>query len=393
MRHNEKLAPGKIRMLDLISFLAGLGQAFFLYIMSSYFQLAAGTGNVGFFYLVAYSAMLIIFLNLAKIVRRIGKSDLFFLAVFLEAAVTLALLFVSPGFWGIVLVVVYIILVSLVWLALDLILESYSSDRWSGRIRGKYLVLMNAGVFLGPWASAVVLEKQGYYGIFLILLVFNLAIGAIGIFALRGVNHRFRGQISVVTILKKVEKRKDISRIFFISFVLEFFYALMIIYAPLYLLKLGFNWERIGLIFTVMLLPFFLQYHIGLLADKRLGEKEMLAGAIALMGFSTLAIYFITSREIVVWAAILFATRIGAAAIEVLRDSYFYKRIDGHDVDLINVFRTSRPLGYILATAASTLLLLAYPLKSIFILIALVVFAALWPALRLDDNKSDRVSV
>ena len=390
MKHDEKLDPGKIKFIDLVSFIAGFGQALFLYITSNYFKMAAGTENVGFFYFIAFSVMLVIFLNLHKIVRRIGQGDLFFLAIFGQAAVTLGLFFVSPGFWGIVLVIAYIILVNLVWLALDLILESYSSDRWSGRIRGKFLVLMNAGIFFGPLVSAVILQKYDYYGIFLALLIFNVVVGIIGLVAFAGARQRFRGQLSVLAVLKKAGKRKNIRRIFFISFVLEFFYALMIIYTPLYLLRLGFSWEQIGLIFTVMLLPFFLQFHIGLLADKKLGEKEMLTAAIALMAIATLAIYFITSRQIIVWAVILFATRVGAAFIEVLRDSYFYKRIDGRDVDLINIFRAARPAAYIFATAASTLLLFVYPLRSIFLLIALVVFLAFWPALRLTDNKSER---
>ena len=73
--------------------------------------------------------------------------------------------------------------------------------------------------------------------------------------------------------------------------------------------------------------------------------------------------------------------------IEVLRDSYFYKRIDGEDVDLINFFRTAMPVGNVFAALASFILLFFFSLKWVFILIALVIFSALIPAWRLAEHK------
>ncbi|HHE45801.1 MAG TPA: MFS transporter [Candidatus Moranbacteria bacterium] len=391
LQHDEKLNKSKIRILDLISFLAGFAQASVVYVLSTYFKLSSGIENVGIFYLVAYALILIIFLNLHKIVRKIGKSDILYFSLFLKISVIVGLLFVSPGIGGIILAMGYIISGSLEWVSLDMILESYSSDRMSGRIRGKYLTVMNTGILLGPFLSTVILEKYGYYGIFLFLLIINVVISAVGIWGLRNVNHRFHSRLTIKDVFEKVRKRKNILRIFHISFVLDFFYALIIIYTPIYLINLGLSWHQVGIILTFMLLPFiFLQYPVGILADKKIGEKEMLNVAIILMGFSTLVIYFISSNNVAVWSVVLFSTRIGAALIEILRDSYFYKRIDGHDVDLIDIFRMSRPLAYISATGASIPLLLFFPLKTVFILIALVIFSALWSAIHLADNKSEK---
>ncbi len=137
-----------------------------------------------------------------------------------------------------------------------------------------------------------------------------------------------------------------------------------------------------------MLIPFvILQYPVGFLADKKMGEKEMLIFSIIFMAISSGVIYFISSSNIWIWAAVLLATRIGASMLEVLRDSYFYKKIDGHDIDLINFFRTSMPVGYILATGISFPLLLFFPLKSVFLLVMIVVLSALVPAFLLEDNS------
>lgn len=140
-----------------------------------------------------------------------------------------------------------------------------------------------------------------------------------------------------------------------------------------------------------MLIPFVvLQYPVGFLADKKLGEKEMLIFSIIFMAVSAGTVYFISSSNIWVWAAILLATRIGSSMLEVLRDSYFYKKIDGHDVDLINFFRTSMPVGCILATGISFPLLLFFPVKSVFLLVMAVVLSALVPAFLLVDNKCEK---
>ena len=116
----------------------------------------------------------------------------------------------------------------------------------------------------------------------------------------------------------------------------------------------------------------------------------MIIIALLIMAASTLSIYFIHSMSILVWGVALFATRIGAALIEILRDSYFYKKIDGHDVDIINFMRTSMPVAYIFSTAMSTFFILFFSIKFAFILVALVVLTALYPAFSLKDNKSER---
>jgi MFS family permease len=163
----------------------------------------------------------------------------------------------------------------------------------------------------------------------------------------------------------------------------------MIIYTPLYLLDLGFNWFQIGKIFTVMLIPFvLLQYPAGHLADEKYEEKDMMAVALLILGLSTLAIYFVNSRSLVIWSVVLFATRIGASLIEVLRDSYFYKRIDQRDVDITGFFRTVRPVAYIIGAFLASPIIAVFQLKLIFVLIGIVVFTGIPVSLSLAPSRT-----
>ena len=165
----------------------------------------------------------------------------------------------------------------------------------------------------------------------------------------------------------------------------------MIVYSPLYLLSLGLSWEQIGIIFTIMLIPFVvIEYPIGILADKKFGEKEMIIIGLLIMGISSFGIFFLHTKSVLLWALVLLATRMGAATVEILRDSYFYKKIDGRDVDLISFFRTTRSVAYIVATGFSAMLLIIAPMRYIFLLIAAMVFVGLYPAIKLIDNKSEK---
>jgi len=389
--HDEKLEKKKVNLISFISFLMGFSQAMLIYVMAYYFKIASGSEDVGLFYFISYAILLVSLLNFHKIIRILGKSNVFYFSILGAIIITAFLIFSEPSFLGIGLLMLYIIFINLSWVALDVILESFSTDGMSGRIRGLHLTVVNAGYLVGPLLSTKILQGFDFKGIFIFLLVFNSLVLIFSLIGLRNVNHKFENKLKVVELIKKIWIKKDILKVYYLSFALDFFYALMVIYTSIYLLNLGLSWDKIGIIFTIMLVPFvLLQYPIGFLADKKMGEKELLIASLIFIIISTLAIYFVDSQKIWVWGVILLGTRIGAAMLEVLRDSYFYKKIDGHDVDLINFFRTSMPMGYLLATGISFPLLLFFPTKIVFILVSLVVFSALIPAFMLVDNKSEK---
>ncbi|NTU66558.1 MAG: MFS transporter [Candidatus Moranbacteria bacterium] len=387
-KHKEFLDRKRIRIINLVTMMMGFSQAILAYVMSTYFKKASGTENVGPFYFISYAILLILLLNLHKLVRIMGKINVFILSVFFNIIFIALLANIVPSYLGMFILMLYVISSGLEWVAMDAVLESYSTDGESGRIRGKHLMILNIGFLLGPFISTRLLEQFSFQGVFIFLLFFNSLMFIYTLIKLRGSNEKFEKEIRVRDVIRKVMKRKDLFHIYYISFALEFFYALMVIYTPIYLLDRGLDWNQIGLIFTAMLIPFVIvQYPAGVLADRKWGEKKMLAAAVFFMGIFTLLAFFIHSKSVLIWSLVLFGTRIGAALIEVLRDSYFYRLIDGEDVDLINFFRTSMPIAFILGSVLSFLLLLFFPVKAVFILVAAVSLSALVPALSLKDNR------
>jgi MFS family permease len=137
-------------------------------------------------------------------------------------------------------------------------------------------------------------------------------------------------------------------RAYGISFLLQLFYCWMIIYTPIYLYSyLGFSWKEIGVIFTIMLLPYvFIQFPLGKYSDK-IGERKILMFGFFITSIFTLLLFFTEKPEVWMWALLLFTTRVGSATIEVMSDSYFFKHIRPENEEFVSIYRTATPFAYV----------------------------------------------
>lgn len=389
--HNENLNKNKVRFVSVVSFILGFLDAFFIYVLSTYFSSITGNENVGIFYLVGYTGVLIGLFFLRRWIQFMGKSRFLYLCLGVNILACALLVGMAPSWLSAMIVFAFIIATNLTWVALDILLESYSKDQVSGRIRGLYLTIMNAGILIAPFLSLRTLDRFRYEGIFFILIIGYCIVFLISLIAFREDNKVSLVKLRFGSTLSKMFREKNLLYIYHVSFAMEFFYALMIVYTPLYLRSLEFSWNEIGIIFTAMLIPFvLLQYPLGILADRYLGEKELLVCSIGIAMFSTFFLFFLSGANMWIWGLFLFFTRIGIAGIEILRDSYFYKQIDGNDMDVIAFFRTARPIANILGALISTFVLVFLPVQYIFFVVAMVLFFALLNAFYLVDTRGER---
>lgn len=384
-----------VRFISITGFFFGFTDAFFIYILSSYFSEVIGSNNVGGFYLVAFCLVLGALWFLHRLIWRIGGSTRAFFLFVLAAVVFSAILTLLPVGWvGAAALIGLLIVSNIAWVVLDVILEEYSSDTVTGRVRGLHLTIINAGIMLAPLLSTNVVSTYGFGGIFFGMTLGYAVLFAIAILFLRNGKMYASAKMEARDAIKKMLHNKNLANIYSVSLALELFYIVMVVYSPIYLRSIGISWEHIGLLFMVMLLPFvLLQYPIGLLADKRFGEKEFLIASLAIGAVSVFFFGFTSSSDLLLLGTILFFTRVGAAGIEVLRDTYFYKQIDGRDDDLIAFFRTARPMANIFAAVLAIPFLAIFPLQEIFFLVALVLTIAVIPALLLDDTPGENTRV
>lgn len=391
MKHKDNFNYKKSRFISGISFLLGFFGAFLLYILSAYFSQVSGSDNVGVFYFVAYAGTLLSLFFVRPIIQWIGKIRFLYLSL-VFTILCLSLLIHLPVSWLSVMILLFMLVFdSVTWVTLDIVLENFSSDGMAGRIRGLHLTITNAGLLLAPYFSTRTLDRFGYEGVFFVMLLGYIFIFLMALIFLRYDNGTFREMLNPERAFRKMLREKNLFRIYWVSFSLEFFFALMTIYTSLRLLEIGMSWHEIGIIFTVMLVPFvLLQYPLGRIADRRIGEKELLLISLVLIATSTFFLYFIDVKSMLLWGGLLFLTRIGAAGIEILRDSYFYKQVDGDDMDIIAFFRTARPVAGMLGTILSVLVLFFFPLKSIFLIVGAFFIPVIYMTLFLKDTRAER---
>jgi len=389
--HREKADRKGAHVINALSFIFGFVDSFFVYVLSSFFAQVIGSDNVGVFYLVTFAIVFVLLWHLRRFIRRVGGSVRMFFLFVLAAIFASTILSIIPVGWGAAALVMFLLIVTnLAWVSLDVVLEEFSEDGVTGRVRGLHLTVMNAGIMLAPFFSTKVLDMADFGGIFFGITLGYAILLAVAIVLLRNGRDPETADMEARSAWRKMLREPNLLRIYVISFALEFFYVIMIIYTPIHLRAIGFSWEDIGLLFTVMLLPFvLLQYPLGVLADRRFGEKEFLIMSLGLSFAVTIAVGLFSSTSLFFWAVLLFLSRVGAAGIEVLRDAYFYKQIDGGDDDLIAFFRTSRPAANVIGALLAIPLLAIFPLQSVFFLASGVLLISLFSAFALEDTAAE----
>ena len=147
---------------------------------------------------------------------------------------------------------------------------------------------------------------------------------------------------------------------------------------------------KLASFFSIMLLPFILlDFPLGKLSDK-IGEKKMLLVGFVIIILSVLVIPFIYASILWLWALVLFMTRVGAATIEVMSESYFFKVINKKSApDEISFFRNTLPVSYVIAPLLAVLILSSIPFFRISFLCfrRSITCMGFFISLRLEDVK------
>ena len=184
----------------------------------------------------------------------------------------------------------------------------------------------------------------------------------LSLFTLKNISDPRYDKIKTIKFVGRFFKNKNLFRIYGINFLLQFFYSWMVIYTPIYLFAyLDFDWKQIGMIFSVMLLPFIIfPFPLGKYSDK-IGERKLLMLGFFMTAFFTFILFFIQKHEVWIWALVLFATRAGASTIETMSDAYFFKHIKPENEEFVGVYRSVPSMAYIIGPLSASLVFLLVP--------------------------------
>lgn len=358
-----------------------------LYINSSFLEHFFSLKAVGLLYVAGSLTNILLFIRAPKLLNHWGVRKFLFVFLWLTLFATLGAAYAFSPLDAGILFIIYAASSPMVYYALDLVLEERSPNRITGEIRGVYLTLINTAIAIGPLLITVIGTDDMFRSFYIAAAIVLIPLVVLAYFFLWP-KHKPSYYSSHELPLREWFRRKKVMRVTSARWCLEFFYALMTIYTPIYLhSNIGFNWTEIGVILSIVLLPFILfEYPAGELADKKYGEREIMSLGF-LITLSALLFLPLLEKNIILWIALLFISRIGAAFIEITTESYFFKQISAEDSGLISIFRLARSMGLIIGAGIGALTLSFYPFKSIFIILALVCFLGWRVSRKLVDTK------
>lgn len=385
-----------IKTLFVMTGVFGFSMAILTFTMAPYLQRALGTNNISVIYLIPEVIVLTCFAWFLGRVGQAGKMAVFFSLLFLQILLLSATIFFEGTKTSAFFIVIHLAILPFLMILLDMLLEAHSRDEDTGRVRGLYIFFGSFGFLIAPVVGGFIVDRYGFSSIFFVavlcyVVMFLLALSR---YLSEGTPETSK-KISFLEIAQRLLRDGDIGRIYIISLLLEGFYVMSVITFPLYLIKMGLTLSQSGLIFTVMLLPFILfAYPAGRLADMRWGEKEILVSAMIFLGMVLLVISRVETGSIYVWMVLFFSTRIGASLMETMRDSYFFRKVGGEDVELISFFRTARSIGILIAAGITFIFLYFGDLyDKLFMFSAVCIFLGALVALQLKDSEPNSSSI
>ncbi len=366
----------KINRIYILSFIFSFHVAISAYVNSSFLTNFISEKYIGILYTLSSVLALFLLSKSVNILKNFGNKKLTILFLFINILSLIGLIFSSNPYLIGISFISFLSTNTLIFFCIDIFVEHFSDPSQTGKTRGLYLTIVNIAWMLSPLVAAFMITKEGGYKAIYSLALLMVSIMTIGLMmSVKTFKDQKYKKIPFLQTFRYLKKNKDIMSITLINFLLHLFFAWMVVYTPIYLIEhLGFTWDQIGVIFTIMLSPFVIfGLPIGILIDKYHVKKTniMTLGLIIIIA-STTSIAFIKEPSLSLWALILFGTRVGASFVEAGAEIYFFSKIKDEDADLISIYRDMNPLAYIIGPALATLVFLVLPFNYLFLILGII---------------------
>jgi MFS family permease len=298
---------------------------------------------------------------LPRLVAKYGAQQLALVFAIAEMITLLALAAAPGAIAGSLLIIIAIAFQPFISYELDLLLEATSTERESvGRMRTIFLTAWNFGALAAPLLLGALLVNSNEYGRVFIAAAAML-VPFVVLFAARSLPRGVTPKLShMQDTLLCIAHDRDLFAVTFAHFLLYLFYIWAPLYVPVYLhTMLGIPWSSLGWMFSVMLVPYALiEYPAGWVADRYLGDKELMFVGFIIAGIALASFSMLTSAtSLTVILMLLVASRVGAALIESMTEGHFFRRVTEQDINSMSIFRGIWPLANIVGPIVGSLIL------------------------------------
>lgn len=336
-----------------MTFLYALHYAIPVYATSSYLHKFFSSSTVSATYVVGSLLALFLSIHIAKSIKKYHTYRFTMGVTILEIAVIAMFgLTDNPNLLPF-LFVCHFALQALLFVSLNVFMESFSAHANVGSIRGLFLAVFHVGILISPVIGGYVLSVSSF------AVLYTLA--ALVLVPYLFLVHHYLGHIKdpayhtidLIDALRRTWHNKNLRAAVIAKFLVECFYAVMVIYSPLYLATLGIPLTTyLGFIIPIALIPLvILPYELGYLADTKYGEKEMLLIGMLILTVIAFVCVLLTTSSILIWALVFLISRIGASLVDTMAFTYYFKKINPEDSSFTALFVNMTSMAIIVTGA------------------------------------------
>lgn len=361
---------------------------FITYVNSTFISGFVDESMIGYFYATSAILNILILISLPRLISKIGIFETILALSFIE---TIFLIFMSASFSPTLVLLSFIVqssIPTILLACLDTTIEDSASSDRIGRTRGIFLSVLAIASVISPLIVGGMVNDGGLREVYLFSAFFMILFMLTIWFNRNNFSKSAFVDLDGLKAIKEYIRTPNIRRIGVASIVLQLFYSWMIIYVPLYLIEIiHFSWQEVGTIISISLLPFvFFEIPIGELADKKLGEKELLISGMVISSVALLLFPVIKTDNFIYWTLVILLARTGASIMETMIETYFFKKSKGRD-EFISIFRMSHPIAFILGPLVGSVALIFLPFQYIFPVLSAILFIGILSVINLEDTK------
>lgn len=406
LQHSLKSSQAAFIVLSLMIFFMSIQVSLTIYIDSSFLKSTIENSSlaktflwensdnmIGVVYTLASLLTIIVLLYSPRALRRFGNYRWSLGILILHILILLGLSGTTNAWLILPFFITSSALLTVLYFNFDIFLERYSTDEETGRVRGLFMTIGSIAWLLPPVFAGSLVDHSGFQAVYFVSAIMLLPVIVLMVRYFSDFKDMEYVDSSLFLSKETHKKHPGISGALWMNFFFQFYYAWIIIYSPIYFHEnIGVSFGEFGLMLSIALIAFVITpLPVGWLADKILGEKELLVVGFLLMGITVTLFPVLANNDFVFWhwVLLLFIGRIGAACVETMTETYFFKQIDGSAAGYIGHFRRMRPVALIIAPMTASALLSSglITLAGLFPVLGVVMLIAAGKALTLKDTK------
>lgn len=383
----------RIYKIYILSFLFSLHVAIAAYINSTFLTSIISEKYVGLIFTVSSIFSLLFLSQSSSVLKSFGNRRLTILFILMNILGISGMVFSHNPYLIGASFVIFNITNILFFFCIDIFVEHFGDKKILGKTHGVYLTIYNVGWMISPFITGYLTASGNGYNLVYTMSLFVAIATMIGfIIWVPSFKDATYNKVPFMKAYKFLKEKHHLSAINIINFILQFFFVWMVIYVPIYLIEhMGFKWQDLSIMFTMMLLPFVIMpLSLGFIIDKyKIHKRMLLVVGTIIMSASTAIIAFMDTHSVVLWALVLCLTRLGAATIETVSEIYFFTHVREEDAHLLSLFRDMSPLSYLVAPLLGTAVLTLLPFKYLFIILGIIVLSIFYYIPRLKHSSHE----